>query len=86
MSYFFPVALDYLNDLEKEYIRKIVFGRGINLSYRQFGQMIYFVFEADDFPTIPFVQRLNVTNVINGRLVSHSIFVLIHSHGFVCYF
>ena len=48
--------------------------------------MIYYVFESDDFPTIPFVQRLNVTNVINGRLVSHWIFVLIHCHGFVCYF
>ena len=71
MSYFFHSALDFLNDLEMEYIGKTVFGRGVNLSYRQFGQMIYYVFESDDFPTIPFVQRLNVNNVINGRLVSH---------------
>ena len=56
---------------EREYIEKTMFGRGVNLSYRQFGQMIYYVFESDDFPTIPFVQRLNVTNVINGHLVSH---------------
>ena len=71
MSYFFHAALDFLNDSEREYIGKTVFGRGVNLSYRQFGQMIYYVFESGDFPTAPFVQRLNVTNVINGHLVSH---------------
>ena len=72
MSYFFHAALDFLNDSEREYIGKTVFGQGVNLSYRQFvGQMIYYVFESDNFPTIPFVQHLNVTNVINGRLVSH---------------
>lgn len=34
--------------------------------------MIDFVFKANDFPAIPFVHYLSVTNVENDRLVSNS--------------
>lgn len=62
------VALDGFNTMERNYIKETAYTHGIDLSYSQMVDMIYFVFKANDFPTIPFVHCLSVTNVKNDRL------------------
>ncbi|KAE8815557.1 hypothetical protein D1007_07024 [Hordeum vulgare] len=62
------VALDELNASEKEYVNNVDHTPGFQLSYRQMGHLVYYLFNAHALPTIPFVHRVNVTNIKTGTL------------------
>ncbi|KAE8817525.1 hypothetical protein D1007_04617 [Hordeum vulgare] len=61
-------ALDELSASEKEYVNNIDHTPGLQLSYKQMGHLVYYLFNAHDLPTIPFVHHVNVTNIKTGRL------------------
>jgi len=80
LAFFSFLALEDLHDHERRYIERTVYTRGIELSYLQLRQMIEDILFSStllertpgvDSPTMPFVHRLNVTNMTTGHLVSH---------------
>ena len=74
------LALENLHDHERQYIEQTVYTRGVELSYLQLCQMVEDVLFSStllertpvvDSPTMPFVHRLNATNLTTGHLASH---------------